>query len=199
MSGPPPSPLRPSPAAIVIVRHGKPSLARDVRLTWREYEDWWRAYDESGLAEGQAPPPALVEEVRGASALFSSTLRRAIETAAATVEGRGVIADPVFVEAPLPPPPLPGRARPVVWGGIARVSWWLGAARGAETRRDAELRAEAAVATLTARALRGEMVACFAHGWFNRMMRPVLRRQGWVCVRDGGDGHWGSRRYERRG
>ena len=39
-------------------------------------------------------------------------------------------------------------------------------------------------------------VALFAHGWFNRMLRPELKRQGWTCVRDGGDGYWSWRRYE---
>jgi broad specificity phosphatase PhoE len=78
------------------------------------------------------------------------------------------------------------------------MAWWLGRAAGQETRAEAELRAEAAAATLTARALRGENVLVCAHGWFNRMMRPVLRAQGWRCVYDGGDKYWSHRRYEKR-
>ena len=29
------------------------------------------------------------------------------------------------------------------------------------------------------------------------MMRPVLLRQGWRCVEDGGDNYWSYRRYEK--
>jgi len=41
-------------------------------------------------------------------------------------------------------------------------------------------------------------VALFAHGWFNRMLRPALQAQDWRCVVDGGDDYWSWRRYERR-
>ena len=37
-----------------------------------------------------------------------------------------------------------------------------------------------------------------AHGWFNRMLRPELKKLGWRCVRDGGDSYWSFRIYEYR-
>jgi hypothetical protein len=40
------------------------------------------------------------------------------------------------------------------------------------------------------------VVLC-AHGWFNRMMRPVLKSQGWREVEDHGDRYWSYRRYEK--
>jgi broad specificity phosphatase PhoE len=82
---------------------------------------------------------------------------------------------------------------------LARIAWWFGRHDGMESRQEAEVRAEAAVATLTAQALRGQNVVLCAHGWFNRMMRPVLRRQGWREVEDKGDQYWSYRRYEKRG
>ena len=111
---------------------------------------------------------------------------------------RSTEGEPVFVEAPLPPPRIPGKRSPDAWGVWSRAAWWMGDSKEMESREAAELRAEAAVATLTARALRGETVMLLAHGWFNRMMRPVLRAQGWRCVRDGGDGYWSFRTYEKR-
>ncbi len=80
----------------------------------------------------------------------------------------------------------------------ARAAWYFGRHEGGETRADAEVRAEAAVATLAAQALRGQNVLLCAHGWFNRMMRPVLRKQGWREVEDGGDAYWSYRRYEKK-
>ncbi|MDX2234341.1 MAG: histidine phosphatase family protein [Hyphomonadaceae bacterium] len=186
------------PGWVVIVRHGKPVGDRKARVTWREYIEWWKGYDASGLVDGETPPPALRALADEADLIFSSTLRRACETAAAIAGDRAVIHDPVFIEAPLPPPPIMGRRKPRRWGVYARIYWWLGGSRGGETRREAEQRAEAAAATLAAHALRGQNVIVCAHGWFNRMMRPVLLSWGWKCVFDGGDKYWSYRKYVRR-
>jgi|CXWL01.1.fsa_nt_gi broad specificity phosphatase PhoE len=184
-----------APGWIVIARHGQPDADRTVRLTSRQYVDWWSAYDRTGLKAGEVPPECLLVHGREADVVFASTLPRAMRTAEAAAPGKDIITDPVFVEAPLPPPNIPGLRTPGLWGAWARVSWWFGNAAGLETRQQAELRAEAAVATLTARALRGENVMLCAHGWFNRMMRPVLRAQGWREVENKGDRYWSHRRY----
>jgi len=194
----PRDPKRVAPGSIVIARHGRPKGDRSVRLDWRGYELWWAQYDRNGLDPGQTPPTALVDAARGADVIFASTLPRAFETAKAVAGDREIVSDPIFVEAPLPPPPMWGKRTPRQWGVWARASWWLGRAAGQETRPQAELRAQAAAATLAARALRGENVVLFAHGWFNRMMRPVLLRNGWKCVEDGKDDYWSFRRYEFR-
>jgi broad specificity phosphatase PhoE len=186
------------PGSIVLVRHGQPAADRRVKVDWRGYEQWWAAYDRAGLAAGETAPPALVAAAERSDIFFASPLARAVATAQAVAGERQVIQDSVFVEAALPPPPIWGKRTPNVWGVWARTAWWLGRHAGRESRREAELRAEAAAATLTARALRGENVILFGHGWFNRMIRPVLREQGWTCIYDGGDSYWSFRRYEKR-
>jgi hypothetical protein len=122
-------------------------------------------------AQGQTPPPSLVEAAAGAQSIYASTLPRAVETAKAAAPGRELILDSIFVEAPLPPPQMPGRFTARTWGVFARCSWWLGHARGRETRGQAERRAEQAADQLVEAARHGT-VALFAHGWFNRMLRP---------------------------
>ena len=189
---------KPGPAGtIVIVRHGRPHVNRKVRITAEQYLAWWEGYDLAGLAPDQEPPQKLRDLAQKADCIFASSLPRAIETAHAVAPGRELTIDPVFIEAPLPPPPIPGKRSPRRWGVYSRFSWYLGRHAGLESRPEAELRAEAAVATLTARALRGENVMLCAHGWFNRMMRPVLRAQGWRCVHDGGDTYWAYRIYKK--
>lgn len=183
--------------SIVIARHGQPNADRRVNIDHRQYRAWWADYDRSGLHPDERPPEKLLKLARESDVIFASTLPRAMHTAELIAEGRRVVTDPVFVEAPLPPPPIWGKYRPNQWGVYARVAWWLGRHDGMESRRDVELRAEAAVATLTAQALRGQNVLLCAHGWFNRMMRPVLRRQGWRDVEDGGDAYWSFRHYEK--
>jgi broad specificity phosphatase PhoE len=188
-----------APGWIVLARHGKPKGDRRVRIDWRGYIDWWGEYDRSGLSEGETASERLKQLAGEADVIFASTLPRAVETAQAIAAGKAVMQDSVFIEAALPPPPIWGRRRPGHWGVLARASWWLGRHAGMESRPQAELRAEAAVATLSARALRGENVIMCGHGWFNRMMRPVLLAQGWRCVEDHGDDYWTYRRYVRRG
>lgn len=182
---------------IVVVRHGQPHADRNVRVDHRGYREWWRSYDEARLHPEERPPPELERLAEQADVIYASTLPRAIHTAQMIAGGRQIITDPVFIEAALPPPPLWGRLRPGLWGVLARMAWWFGRHDGMESRQEAEVRAEAAVATLTAQALRGQHVVVCAHGWFNRMMRPVLRRQGWREVEDRGDSYWSYRRYEK--
>lgn len=184
-----------APGQIVIARHGEPDANRYERMDWRGYERWWAAYDEAGLKPGQTAPEPLVAQAAQARTLFASTLPRAIETARAACPGREPTIDPTFVEAALPPPVMPGRFTARTWGVYARCSWWLGNARGQEPRSEAERRAERA-ADLLVQATAAGPVALFAHGWFNRMLRPQLRRRGWTCVHDGGDWYWSWRRYE---
>jgi len=183
---------------IVIARHGQPHADRSVRIDHRGYREWWRNYDLSGLHPDETPPVELRRLAQASDLIYASTLQRAIHTAQMLADGRDIITDPVFVEAPLPPPPIWGRRRPDTWGVWARVAWYFGRHEGGETRPQAEIRAEAAVATLTAQALRGQNVLLCAHGWFNRMMRPVLRKQGWREIEDGGDAYWSYRRYEKK-
>ncbi|MGE3251038.1 MAG: histidine phosphatase family protein [Hyphomonadaceae bacterium] len=190
--------LAAAPGWIALARHGKPKGDRSVRINWKDYEHWWAEYDRSGLIPEQQPPERLVEIAAQADVIFASTLPRAIETAEAVAAGKDILRDDVFIEAPMPPPKLWGKRGPTHWGIWARISWYVGIRPGAESRQQAELRAEAAVATLAARALRGENVLLCGHGWFNRMMRPVLVEQGWRCVEDHGDAYWTYRRYTRR-
>ena len=182
---------------IVIARHGQPHADRKVRIDHRGYREWWAGYDRAGLHPDERPPEKLARLAGASDVIFASTLQRAIHTAQMLAGGREIITDGVFVEAPLPPPPLWGKRSPRAWGVWSRMAWMLGRHENGESLRQAEVRAEAAVATLTARALRGENVLLCAHGWFNRMMRPVLRAQGWREVEDCGDRYWSYRRYEK--
>ena len=92
--------------SIVIARHGQPHADRTVRIDQRGYRDWWKGYDLARLHPDERPPDGLAEHARQADIIFASTLQRAIHTAELIADGRQIITDPVFVEAPLPPPGL---------------------------------------------------------------------------------------------
>lgn len=186
---------------IIVSRHGRPALNRALgpRLQWREYVNWWDRYEAGPLAEGQEAPQALKDIVADADIVFASARLRAQQTADSAAPHLKATYDPVFNEAPLPPPRLTGlRALPKTWNILARTAWLTGHSLDGESVSQARVRAEAAALKLHEAAADAKVYLA-AHGWFNRMLRPKLRKLGWVCVRDGGDSYWSYRVYEYRG
>lgn len=183
---------------IILARHGEPDLSRRVRLNWRGYKYWWRLYDEAGLKPGQHAPKIIKALAREADMVISSDLPRAVETAKKAKGAMPDIQEPLLVEAGLPPPNLGYiRLKPRMWGILARLSWMMGFSGEAESQKDAKIRAEKAADVLSDHASGGKMLFVAAHGWFNRMIRPALKRRGFKCVEDHGDLHWSYRRFER--
>jgi broad specificity phosphatase PhoE len=184
---------------IVLARHGEPALSREVRLSARQYREWWALYEAGGILAGQSPPGHLKEAARRASVIYTSTRLRAKETALALAEGRDFSHEEIFVEAPLPPPPCPEfiKLSPRIWGVISRISWWLGHHRGEETRKHAQSRAAEAARLLDQVAHRGEDVLVVAHGFFNSLIGLELRKLGWRRVKGRGWRYWSTRYYER--
>ena len=189
------------PGAIVLARHGEPALSRRVRLDSAGYRDWWATYEGVGLLEGQVPPAHLRRAARQAGAVFSSIRPRSIETARAVCGERPFVEDPLFVEAPLPPPRLPSfiKLSPRYWGGVARFWWWaFNHHEGQESYAQAQDRARQAARSLAAMAEEGADVLVLAHGFFNHMIGAELKRMGWRLVRNEGYRYWSTRRFEKR-
>ncbi|WP_417232346.1 histidine phosphatase family protein [Brevundimonas sp.] len=198
---PPVAALSPArPGAIILARHGEPALSRKCMITATQYRDWWARYEDGGLLAGQTPPPALIAAAQGAGAIYASTRLRAQETAAAVADGREVMVDALFIEAPLPPPDFPDwfRLPPKYWGVVARF-WWhvFNHHDGQETRLQAEARARQAAQALIDRAATGQDVLVFAHGYFNHMVGKRLKVAGWRLVQNQGFKYWSQRRYEK--
>jgi broad specificity phosphatase PhoE len=187
---------------IITARHGRPNLSRDVRISADDYRAWWAQYDASGLHPEEIPPQSLLDLAAKAKTVLSSTLPRAIETARhATLGQREVPADPMFVEAPLPPPPIPFlRLSPTAWGVLSRSFWVLGyTPKGVESHAGAWRRVSEITARLEAYAEKGDVLLC-AHGYLNWMIDRRLRASGWRrAVREGGNRFWSWRVYEKPG
>jgi broad specificity phosphatase PhoE len=187
------------PGAVILARHGQPALSRKVRLSADQYREWWADYEIGGLAEGQDPPEALRLVADKAGFIIASTRLRSVETARAISCGRAFAEDPMFIEAPLPPPHWPGwlKLSPRIWGVVSRFWWWMFNHHDAlESRAEAEARAEEAARQLVQLASSGQDVLVVAHGFFNTMVGRELSRQGWRCTADGGFRYWASRRFE---
>ncbi len=184
---------------IIIGRHGRPNINRKININAKEYIDFWANYDLAGLAPNQNVPRKLLNISSKAKYIISSTLPRAIETARAVVGSNDIEMNKLFIEAPLPPPLFPDfiKFSPKIWGFFARCSWFIGFHRHEESRKEAEARAILAAKELNTKAEIYGDVALFAHGWFNRMIRPNLKALGYKCIYDGGDVHWSYRVYKK--
>ncbi len=186
---------------IITARHGKPNLNRDVKITARQYGQWWARYDESGLAPGQEPPASLVDLASECGIVLCSTLPRAIETADRIVDGARIVPrNALFVEAPLPPPPVPFiKLSPTAWGRISRAFWFIGYSPGdTESHRKARGRVRRIADKLIAEAAEGQDVLLCAHGYLNWMFDRHIRRRGWErVVHEGENEYWSYRAYKQ--
>ncbi|MFI4976748.1 MAG: histidine phosphatase family protein [Caulobacterales bacterium] len=187
------------PGAVILARHGQPALSRRVRLSADEYREWWADYEVGGLLDGQDAPEPLKLAAERAGFVIASTRPRSVETAKALTCGRAFAEDPMFIEAPLPPPHWPRwlRLTPRLWGVISRVWWWVFDHHdGQESRSEAQARAEEAARLLIDLAATGQDVLVVAHGFFNAMVGRSMQRLGWRCVADQGFKYWAARRFE---
>ncbi|MGA0546204.1 histidine phosphatase family protein [Brevundimonas sp. VNH65] len=187
------------PGAITLTRHGKPALSRKCLLTAQGYGRWWAEYERLGLFPGQSAPAALADAAQRADLLISSTRPRARESADLAAPGRDVRVDPLFIEAALPPPPVPEwiKLSPRFWGVVSRF-WWhvFNHHDGQETRAQAEARAGQAADFLIDAAAGGRDVVVFAHGYFNHMVGVRLKARGWRLAENQGFKYWSQRRFE---
>lgn len=188
------------PGAVILARHGEPDLSRKILLNAEGYRLWWGAYETKGLRQGQAAPADLKAVASNAGAIIASTRPRSMETAQAVCDGKAFARDPMFIEAPLPPPPFPGwvKLSPRLWGFISRFWWWFFNHHGEEeSRAQAEQRAAEAARLVADMAGEGQDVLVVAHGFFNTMIGLALKRDGWRCTEDQGFRYWCARRFER--
>ncbi len=169
---------------IVLIRHGRPDVGRSRWMGRRGFASFIDVYQQAGLDAASEPPPHVVQTAAPARRVFASDLPRSIESARRLLPQAELISDPVFTEAPLASPPLPGvRLKAPAWAVIARVAWHGGYKPGIEGYGSAKQRARAAVDILVAEAQRSGVAVLVAHGYFNAILGRMLRLAGWT--RDG--------------
>src|SRR5437868_9549685 len=112
---------------IILIRHGQPDIPVAPRASHHEFRSYIDAYEKSGLDPQSVPPEELHDLVAELTAVFTSGTKRADESARVLAPNAELIADPLFVEAPLAAPRLPLlKMRVPKWAVVARIVWHAG-------------------------------------------------------------------------
>jgi broad specificity phosphatase PhoE len=166
-------------ARIILIRHGQPAIPLRPRASHREFGAYIDAYEAAGLDPASLPPREIADLIKTLRFVFTSGKPRAHESARVLAPHAELVADPLFVEAPLASPHIPLiRMRVPKWAVVARLLWHAGYHPDIENYAAARARAAAAADRLVYRVKEGGAVALVAHGYFNAMIGRQLRRRG---------------------
>ena len=164
---------------VILVRHGRPAIAINPRTSHHGFRDYIDAYEAAGLDPKSAPPDELQDLVKELAAVYTSGRPRSQESARALAPNAELIADPLFVEAPLASPHIPLLHMSVPsWAVMSRILWHAGYHPEIENYRKSKQRAAKAADILMARASEDGATALVAHGYFNAIIGRELRRRG---------------------
>jgi broad specificity phosphatase PhoE len=184
---------------IILIRHGQPDIALAPKTGHRGFHAYIDAYEAAGLEPSSLPPDELRDLVKELDAVFTSGKPRAHQSAQRLAPHAALIADPLFVEAPLASPPLPLLSMRVPkWAVMSRILWHAGFTPGIENYRRARHRAARGADILVARARESGAAALVAHGYFNWMIGRQLRRRGFAKRGIHQARYWNTVIYEKR-
>ena len=184
---------------IILIRHGRPAIETNPRTSHRGFRSYIDAYESAGLDPESAPPEELQDLVKELDSVFTSGKPRAHDSARVLAPQAELIADPLFVEAPLASPRIPLlRMKVPKWAVVARILWHAGYHPEIENYRRAKHRAARAADILMGRARDGGAAVLVAHGYFNAMIGRELRRRGFEQSGSHRARFWNAVTYEHR-
>jgi len=184
---------------IVLIRHGQPQIALRPRTGHAGFAGYIDEYEAAGLAPASLPPRELADLAAELSHVFTSGRPRARASAAALAPHAELVAEEIFVEAPLASPRIPLlRMRVPKWAVVSRVLWHLGFHPGIENPRQARERAVRAAEMLMASARHRGTAALVAHGYFNWMIGRELKRRGFSRTGSHQARYWNTVIYEHQ-
>jgi broad specificity phosphatase PhoE len=182
---------------IILVRHGRPAISTNHRTSHRGFSAYIDAYEAAGLDPTCAPPEEVQDLVGELDMIYTSGRPRSLDSARALAPDAELIADPLFVEAPLASPRIPLlRINVPAWAVMARILWHAGYHPEIENYRRAKQRAKRAADILTDQARKEGAAALVAHGYFNAIIGRELRRRGFRRIGAHRVTYWNAVIYE---
>lgn len=184
---------------ILLIRHGQPHIALRPSTGHAGFAGYIDDYEAAGLAPSSLPPRELAELARGLTHVFTSGRARSHESAQVLAPHAELIAEEIFVEAPLASPRIPIlKMRVPKWAVVSRILWHLGFHPDMENPRQAKARAARAADMLIASAHQRGVAALVAHGYFNWMIGRELKRRGFARTGSHQARYWNTVHYEKK-
>ena len=189
------------------MRHGRPLFDHRGWISASQMPEWIVRYNEAAVedptdrdarsgvglpaaAEGEAYAAALAQ-ARQAGRIVASTLPRSQQSARLLAAGREVYYGRQFREADMPYRGLPLITLPYrTWCAVFRLAWLFGFSAHAESRAEAEARAQRAARRLVEMARERGSVLLVGHGIMNRLIAKQLRISGAAGPTHVSRGYW---------
>jgi broad specificity phosphatase PhoE len=189
--------MKSAPARIILIRHGKPHIEVAPTHSHHGFRGYIDDYEAAGLDPAEAPPAELQDLVGELASIYTSDRKRSHESAKALAPNAELIADPLFVEAPLASPRIPLLKMKVTkWAVVSRVLWYAGFSPRIESYFRAKKRARQAADILIARARADGTAVLVAHGYFNYLIGIALKRRGFAQTGSHKAKFWNAVIYE---
>jgi broad specificity phosphatase PhoE len=181
------------------MRHGKPKIDNDLRVSAEEFGIWVQKYNASGIDTAFPPSQLAIEQANLGAFTVCSNLPRSLESANALGLGGVGICDPAFREMEMPHaawrfPKLPL----VAWSVFFRLAWVLGYSANAESFKAARARARSCAKQLTDLAIAHDTVLFIGHGSLNWFIAKYLKGMGWQCAEEPPGKYWEFSVYRLR-
>jgi broad specificity phosphatase PhoE len=183
---------------ISLIRHGRSKFNYNKPITCKQFKDWVEQYDTHGVYEEKSYPAETLEKIRNAAFVFTSDLKRSIESAVILNLQQKAKINSLFreIELPTPSTDYPGiKLNPIFWAVLLRGLWLKGYSRNCESLEDAEARARRAAKVLLKFAHEHGRVVLVGHGFFNRLIAKELLKAGWQGKSTTSLKHWDCTTY----
>ncbi|KEZ51597.1 histidine phosphatase family protein [Metabacillus indicus] len=183
---------------ISLIRHGKSQCIDNEPMMICSFKNWVQKYDDDGVFEEDEYPSESIKIISKVRFVFTSDLKRSIQSAHILSSNSHIISDPVFREAELPctKKKLCGlKLSPTTWTIILRILWVFGYSKNCESYKCAKNRARMGAEVLIKHAEEHHHAALVGHGFFNMMIAKELRGKGWTGKRKTDTNHWKCTTY----
>lgn len=163
---------------IVLIRHGQPTLDKNMKLSSSGFRSWLTAYNNCPINPECKPPKSLKKYIEQ-HFVVSSNLPRAINSATLCLGKKPDLIESQLEELSIPQWSLPVVVNAYWWIVLNGLAWCLGFNGKEESLTQGRKRAKSAVSVLVEMAQKKQQVAVFGHVIMNYFIAFELLRNGW--------------------
>lgn len=163
---------------IVLIRHGQPTVDKNVKLNAAQFAHWLNEYNKSTINQEYKPPASLAAKI-SSHFVVSSDLPRAINSAKVCAGKKPDLIIKQLKEMPIPHWSLPLIANAYAWIIINGLMWAIGLHGQVDSLWHCRKRGKLAARTLSSMAEQKQNITVFGHVIMNYYIAFQLIRQGW--------------------